>query len=105
MDIKRAAVIHTVLAALAIVPAIGLSIGLIIGAGDAGAGVFGNVMAWMSAAFPIILAVSIIVTWVADAAKRRKAEWAAIAIPWVYLLALVTYSFITLVFLSRQYKD
>lgn len=105
MNIKRAAIVHTILGVLAIVPAIGLSIGLIIGAGDAGAGVSGNIMAWMSAAFPIILPVSIIVTWIAYVAKRPKIEWVAIAVPWVYLVALITFSFITLVFLARQTPD
>lgn len=105
MNIKRAAIVHTILAVLAIVPAIGLSVGLIIGAGDAGAGVFGNILAWTSAAFPIILPVSVVLTWIAYIAKRPRIEWVAIAVPWAYLLALLTFSIITFEFLSRQSPD
>lgn len=101
MNMKRAAIIHTVVSVLATLPAIGLSIGLIIGAADAGAGAFGNIVAWMAGAFPVILPVSVVVTWIAYAAKRPRIEWIAIAIPWVYLLVLLSITVVTFVFLSR----
>lgn len=101
MNTRRAAIIHTVLAVLAFVPAIGLSVGLIIGAGDAGAGVFGNAVAWMAGAFPIVLPVSVIFTWIAYNLKRPRVEWFAIAVPWVYLAALIVVTIVTFTLLSQ----
>ena len=89
MSIKRAAIIHSIVSALAVIPSIGLAIGLTIGAADSNTGALATVIVWLSGLFPGVLVVSIIVVWVAYGTRHLRAAWAAIAVPWIYFLVLI----------------
>lgn len=86
---KQAAIIHSIISALAIVPSIGLAIGLTIGAADSNTGALATVVAWLSLLLPAVLALSIIAVWIAYATQHARAVKAAIAFPWTYFVALL----------------
>ena len=89
MSIKWAAIIHSIVSALAVIPSIGLAIGLTIGAADSNTGALATLVVWLSGLFPGVLIVSIIVVWVAYGTRHPRVVWAAIAFPWMYLLVLI----------------
>ena len=89
MRIKWAVMIHSIVSALAVIPSIGLAIGLTIGAGDSNTGALATVIVWLSGLFPGVLVVSIIVVWAAYLTRHPRAVWAAIAFPWAYFLMLI----------------
>jgi hypothetical protein len=89
VKIKWAAILHSIVSALAVIPSIGLAIGLTIGVGDSNTGALATLIVWLSALFPGVLVVSIIVVWAAYLTRHRHAVWAAIAVPWAYFLVLM----------------
>ena len=89
MNLKWAAIIHSIVSALAVIPSIGIAIGLTIGAGDSNTGALATVIVWLSGLFPGVLVVSIIAVWLAYATRHVRAAWAAIAVPWIYFLVLI----------------
>jgi hypothetical protein len=89
VSIKWAAIIHSIVSALAVIPSIGLAIGLTIGAADSNTGALATLVVWLSGLFPGVLVVSIILVWAAYFTRRLRAVWAAIAFPWTYFLVLI----------------
>ena len=89
MNIKHVAIIHSIICVLAVVPSIGLAIGLTIGAADSNTGALANVVAWLSLLFPGVLVLSTIAVWVAYGTRHFRAVRAAIAFPWTYFAALI----------------
>ena len=89
VSIKWAAIVHSTVSALAVIPSIGLAIGLTIGAADSHTGALATVIVWLSGLFPGVLVVSIIAVWVAYGTRHPRAVWAAIAFPWAYFLVLI----------------
>jgi hypothetical protein len=89
VSIKWAAIVHSIVSALAVIPSIGLAIGLTIGAADSHTGALAIVIVWLSGLFPGVLVVSIIVVWVAYGTRHPRAVWAAIAVSWAYFLVLI----------------
>jgi hypothetical protein len=89
VNIKRVAIIHTVVSVVAIVPSIGLAIGLTIAAADSNTGALASVVVWLSVLFPAVLVVSVVAVWIAFGTGHVRAVQAAIGFPWVYLLLLV----------------
>ena len=89
MSIKWAAILHSIVSALAVIPSIGLTIGLTIGAADSNTGALATLVVWLSVLFPGVLVVSIIVVWAAYSTRHLRAVWAAIAFPWTYFLVLI----------------
>jgi hypothetical protein len=87
--IKWAAIVHSIVSALAMLPSIGLAIGLTIGAADSNTGALATLIVWLSGLFPGVLVVSIIVVWVSYFTRHPRAVWAAIAVPWAYFLVLI----------------
>ncbi len=89
MSIKQAAIIHSIVSALAVIPSIGLAIGLTIGAADSNTGALATLVVWLIVLFPEVLLVSIIVVWAAYSTWHLRAVWAAIAFPWTYFLVVI----------------
>jgi hypothetical protein len=89
VSVKWAAIIHSIVSALAVIPSIGLAIGLTIGAADSHTGALATVIVWISGLFPGVLVVSIIAVWAAYSTRHPRAVWAAIAVPWAYFLVLI----------------
>jgi len=89
VSIKWAAILHSIVSALAVIPSIGLTIGLTIGAADSNTGALATLVVWLSVLFPGVLVVSIIVVWAAYSTRHLRAVWAAIAFPWTYFLVLI----------------
>ena len=89
VSIKWAAIVHSIVSALAVIPSIGLAIGLTIGAGDSHTGALATGIVWLSGLFPGVLVVSIIAVWVAYATRHLRTAWIAIAFPWAYFLVLI----------------
>ena len=89
MSIKWVAIVHSIVSALAVIPSIGLAIGLTIGAADSNTGALATFVVWLSGLFPGVLLVSIIVVWVAYGTRHLRAVWAAIAFPWAYFLVVI----------------
>jgi hypothetical protein len=81
VSIKWAAIVHSIVSALAVIPSIGLAIGLTIGAADSNTGALATGILWLSGLFPGVLVVSIIAVWAAYATRHPRAVWAAIAFP------------------------
>ena len=102
MSIKWAAIIHSIVSALAVIPSIGLAIGLTIGAADSNTGALATVIVWLSGLFPGVLVVSIIVVWAAYRTRHRRAVWAAIAFPWTYLLLLIATTTLLIVIVAQR---
>lgn len=92
---RRLAIVHTVLSALAIMPSIGLAIGLTIGAADANIGVLGNVLARMAVSFPVVLFLSVPMVWIACATAHQRVAQAAVGVAWGYLVVLLAFAAIT----------
>jgi len=89
VSIKRAAIIHSIASALAVIPSIGLAIGLTIGAADSNTGALATLVVWLSVLFPGVLLVSIIVVWAAYSTRHVRVVWAAMAFPWTYFLVVI----------------
>jgi hypothetical protein len=89
VKIKRAAIIHSIISALAIVPAIGLAIGIPISAANSNTGALAYVAIWLSVLFPVVLALSIVVVWIAYATQHLGVVRVAIAFPWTYCMCLI----------------
>jgi NCAIR mutase (PurE)-related protein len=82
VSVKWAAIIHSIVSALAVIPSIGLAVGLTIGAGDSRTGALATMIVWLSGLFPGVLVVSIIAVWLAYGTRHLRAVWAALAFPW-----------------------
>jgi hypothetical protein len=80
VSIKWAAIVHSIVSALVVIPSIGLAIGLTIGAADSNTGALATVIVWLSGLFPGVLIVSIIVVWAAYGTRRPRAVWAAVGL-------------------------
>lgn len=89
MSIKWAAIIHSIISALAIVPSIGLAIGIPLTAANSNTGVLAYIVVWLSVLFPVVLALSIIAVWIAYATQRIGVVRVAITFPWAYFLGLI----------------
>ena len=89
MSIKWAAIIHSIVSALAVIPSIGLAIGITISAANSNTGALATFVVWLSVLFPGVLLVSIIVVWAAYSTRHPRAVWAAIAFPWTYFLVVI----------------
>ena len=89
MSIKWAAIIHSIVSALAVIPSIGFSIGIALSAANSNTGALATLVVWLSVLFPGVLVVSIIVVWVAYRTRHLRAVWAAIAFPWTYFLVIL----------------
>ena len=89
MSIKWVALIHSILSALAILPSIGLAIGIPLSAANSNTGALATFVVYLSVLFPGVLLVSIIVVWAAYYTRHLRAVWAAIAFPWIYFLVLI----------------
>ncbi|HEX5689125.1 MAG TPA: hypothetical protein VFX76_03950 [Roseiflexaceae bacterium] len=89
MSIKWAAIIHSIVSALAILPAIGFAIGIPLSAANSNTGALATFAVWLSVLFPGVLLVSIVVVWAAYFTRLIRAVWAAIAFPWIYFLVLI----------------
>ena len=86
MSIKRAAIIHSIVSALAVLPSIGLAIGIPLSAANSNTGALATFVVYLSVLFPGVLLVSIIMVWAAYSTRHLRAVWAAIAFPWMYFL-------------------
>jgi hypothetical protein len=102
VSIKWAAIIHSIVSALAVIPSIGLAIGLTIGAADSNTGALATLVVWLSGLFPGVLIVSIIVVWVAYRTQHVRAVWAAIAFPWAFFLVLIATTALLIVILAQR---
>jgi hypothetical protein len=102
VSIKWVAIVHSIVSALAVIPSIGLAIGLTIGAADSNTGSLATVIVWLSGLFPGVLVVSIIVVWAAYLTRRPRAVWAAIAVPWAYFLVLMATTALLLVIVALR---
>ena len=102
MSIKWAAIIHSIVSALAVIPSIGLAIGLTIGAADSHTGALATVIVWLSGLFPGVLVVSIISVWVAYITRHLRTAWAAIAVPWAYFLVLIAATVLLIVIAAQR---
>ena len=102
MSIKWAAIIHSIVSALAVIPSIGLAIGLTIGAADSNTGALATLVVWLSVLFPGVLVVSIIAVWLAYSTWHRRAVWAAIAFPWAYFLVLIAATAVLIVIVAQR---
>jgi len=102
VSIKWAAIIHSIVSALAVIPSIALAIGLTIGAADSNTGALATLVVWLSGLFPGVLLVSIIVVWVAYGTRHRRAVWAAITFPWIYFLLLIATTTLLIVVVGQR---
>jgi hypothetical protein len=102
VSIKWTAIIHSVVSALAVIPSIGLAIGLTIGAADSNTGAHAKLVVWLSGLFPGVLVVSIIVVWAAYGTGHLRAAWAAIAFPWAHFLVLMATTALLIVIAARR---
>ena len=89
MSIKQAAIIHSIVSALAVLPSIGLTIGIALSAANSNTGALATLAVWLSTLFPGVLLVSIIAVWAAYFTRHLRAVWAAIAFPWAYFLVVI----------------
>ena len=89
MSIKQAALIHSIVSALAIIPSIGLSIGIALSAANSNTGALATLAVWLSVFFPGVLFVSIILVWAAYSTRHPRAVWVAIGFPWMYFLLVI----------------
>jgi hypothetical protein len=89
MSVKWAAIIHSIVSALAVLPSIGLSIGIALSAANSNTGALATLVVWLSVLFPGVLLVSLIVVWAAYSTRRLRAVWAAIAFAWAYFLLVI----------------
>ena len=89
MSIKWAAIIHSIVSALAVIPSIGLSIGIALSAANSNTGALATFVVWLSVLFPGVLLVSIIAVWAAYNTRHLRVVRAAIAFPWVYFLMVI----------------
>jgi hypothetical protein len=102
VSIKWAAIIHSIVSALAVIPSIGLAIGLTIGAADSNTGALATLVVWLSGLFPGVLIVSIIVVWVAYRTRHVLAVWAVIAFPWAFFLVLIATTALLIVIVAQR---
>ena len=102
MRIKWAVMTHLIVSALAVIPSIGLAIGLTIGAGDSNTGALATVIVWLSGLFPGVLVGLIIVVWAAYHTRHPRAVWAAIAFPWAYFLLLIAATALLIVIVTQR---
>jgi hypothetical protein len=102
VNIKWAAILHSIVSALAVLPSIGLAIGLTIGAGDSHTGALATVIVWLSGLFPGVLVVSIIAVWIAYSTRHVRAAWTAIAFPWAYFLVLIAATALLIVIVAQR---
>jgi hypothetical protein len=86
VSIKWAAIIHSIVSVLALIPSIGLAIGIALSAANSNTGALAYFVVYLSVLFPGVLLVSIIVVWGAYGTRHLRATWAAIAFPWMYFL-------------------
>jgi hypothetical protein len=89
VSIKWAAIIHSIVSALAVIPSIGLAIGIALSAANSNTGALAYFVVYLSVLFPGVLLVSIIVVWAVYSTRHPRAVWAAIAFPWVYFLVVI----------------
>jgi hypothetical protein len=89
VSIKWAAIVHSIVSALAVIPSIGLAIGIPLSAANSNTGALATFLVWLSVFFPGVLLVSIIVVWVAYSTRYLRVVWAAIAFPWAYFLLVI----------------
>jgi len=89
VSIKWAAIIHSIVSALAVIPSIGLSIGIALSAANSNTGALATFVVWLSVFFPGVLLVSIIAVWAAYSTRHLRAVWAAIAFPWMYFVVVI----------------
>jgi len=89
VSIKWAAIIHSIVSALALIPSIGLAIGITLSAANSNTGALATLVVWLSVSFPGVLLVSIIVVCAAYSTRHPRAVWAAIAFPWTYFLLVI----------------
>jgi len=89
VSIKWAAIIHSILSALAVIPSIGLGIGIALSAANSNTGALAYFVVYLSVLFPGVLLVSIIVVWVTYSTRHPRAVWAAIAFTWTYFLVII----------------
>ncbi len=87
--LKRAAIIHTVLCALAVIPSIGLAIGLALSGANSSNKTLGAFVVYGGSAFPALLVLSPIIVWIGYAAGWRRIASGAIVLPWLLLLMLI----------------
>jgi hypothetical protein len=100
--IKWAAIVHSIVSALAVLPSIGLAVGLTIGAADSHTGALATVIVWLSGLFPGVLLVSIIVVWAAYLTRHPRAVWAAIAVPWAYFVVLIATTALLILIVAQR---
>jgi len=103
VSIKWAAILHSIVSALAVIPSIGLAIGLTIGAADSNTGALATLVVWLSGLFPGVLAVSIIVGWAAFSTRHLRAAWVATAFPWTYFLLLIATTALLIVIVALRW--
>ena len=89
MSIRSAAIIHSIVSALAVIPSIGLTIGIALSAANSNTGVLATLVVYLSVLLPAVLLVSIIVVWAAYGTRHLRAVWVAIAFPWIYFLIVI----------------
>ena len=89
VSIKWAAIIHSIVSALAVIPSIGLAIGIALSAANSNTGALAYFVVYLSVLFPGVLLVSIIVVWVTYSTRQLRAVWAAIAFTWTYFLVII----------------
>ena len=102
MSIKWAAIIHSTVSALAVLPSIGLAIGLTIGAADSNTGALATLVVWLIVLLPGELVVSSSMVWAAYGTHHLRAVWAAIAFPWMYFLGLIATAALLIVIVARR---
>jgi hypothetical protein len=102
VNIKWAVILHSIVSALAVLPSIGLAIGLTIGAADSNTGALATLIVWLSGLFPGVLIGSIIVAWAAYLTQHRRAVWAAIAVPWTYFVVLIATTALLIVIVAQR---
>jgi hypothetical protein len=89
VSIKQAAIIHSIVSALAVIPSIGLAIGIALSAANSNTGALATFVVWLSVFLPGALLVSIILVWVAYSTRHLRAVWVAMAFPWIHFLAVI----------------
>ena len=102
MSITWAAIIHSIVSALAVISSIGLAIGLTIGAAHSHTGALATGIVWLSGLFPGVLVVSIIAVWAAYGTRHFRATWAAIAFAWAYFLVLIAITALLIVIVALR---
>lgn len=90
MSLKGWVILQTIVGLLAVLPAFGLQLAMVIGGASPGAGTLGQFIAYLGYLFPFVLIGSLIGMWLTYLLKWRYITIICLVMPWMSLVVLLS---------------